>query len=110
MPNQKQRDEQPPGSSLIIVHAETFKRAIAKNLTIFPEAKSTTITTASHLFPQWQNWDGAEIHIFPDRGWVNAIVSVEKVDSQSKTIYTNSQQNLLPGKPLFYYQYPRSFR
>lgn len=97
---QRQRDEQSPKSSLIIVHAETFKRAIAKNLTIFPEAKSTTITTASH-FPQWQNWDGAEIHIFPDRGWVNAIVSVEKVDSQSNTIYINSPQNLLPGNRFF---------
>ena len=99
--NQKQSEEQPElGSSLIIVHAETFKQAIAKDLAIFPEVKSTTITTASG-FPQWQNWDGAEIHIFPDRGWVNAIVSVDKVDRQSNTIYTNSQQNLLPGNRFF---------
>ncbi|MGF1590471.1 MAG: right-handed parallel beta-helix repeat-containing protein [Pleurocapsa sp.] len=90
------------GKSLIVVHAETFEQAKGRDLTIFPETSlRTRIATAANQFPQWQSWQGAEVHIFPDRGWVNAILPVTKVDSQSHTIEVNSQQNLLPGNRFY---------
>ncbi|HEY9770031.1 MAG TPA: right-handed parallel beta-helix repeat-containing protein [Coleofasciculaceae cyanobacterium] len=90
------------GKSLIIVHAETFEQAKGQDLSIVPETGlRTDIATAANQFPQWQSWNNAEIHILPDRGWVNAILPVTKIDSQSHTIYVNSKQNLLPGNRFF---------
>ncbi len=90
------------GKSLIIVHAETFEQATGQDLAIFPETSlRTNIATAAKQFPRWQSWNGAEIHIFPDRGWVNAILPVTEVDSQSNTIYVESPQNLVPGNRFF---------
>lgn len=91
-----------PGKHLIIVHAETFEQAIGRDVAIFPEKHFRThIITAPDRFPQWQNWDGVEVHIFPSRGWVNAILPVAKVNPQSSTIYVNSQQDLQPGNRFF---------
>ena len=90
------------GKHLIIVHAETFEKAVGRDLAIFPEKHlRTRIPTVPNQFPKWQNWDGAEVHIFPYRGWVNAILPVIKVNQQSNTIYINSKQNLQPGNRFF---------
>lgn len=87
--------------NIIIVQAETFTKASARELAIFPEAKSSKITLSSQDFPQWRNWDGAEIQIFPDRGWVSGIVSVTGVNPQTKTIDTDSPLAIRPGNRFF---------
>ena len=91
-----------PGKHLIIVHAETFTEVSAKELTIFPEQYwRTHLTTAPDRFFDWESWSEAEIHVFPDRGWVNAILPVDEVDPATNTIYVKSQQDLKPGNRFF---------
>ena len=89
------------GRNIIVVHAETFSKAEARELAILPETKSTKIITSSEVFPQWQNWDGAEIQIFPHLGWVSAILSVTGVNPQTKTIDTDSHLDIRPGNRFF---------
>ena len=92
----------PAGKHLIVVHAETFTQVAAKELTVFPQQHQRThLAVFPSKFPDWQNWSGAEVHIFPDRGWVNAILPVERVDPTTRTIYVKSQQHLKPGNRFF---------
>ena len=86
--------QNPFADSFLYVNLSKPPKAIGQHL-------RTNITTAPNQLPNWQNWDGAEVHIFPERGWVNAILPVSKVDPQSNTIYVNSQQDLLPGNRFF---------
>lgn len=103
-PSQAEGVIEPPqaGKHLIVVHAETFTQVAAKELTVFPEHHERThLAVSPSKFPDWQNWSGAEVHIFPDRGWVNAILPVEGVDPATSTIYVKSQQPLKPGNRFF---------
>lgn len=95
--------EQPkPGKHLIIVHAETFEKSVGRELAIFPEKPIyDRISIAPAKFSNWQNWAGAEVHIFPAWGWVNAILPIQNVDKQSSTLYINSNQDIRPGNRFF---------
>ena len=68
-----------------------------KELALYPESWRTQLTMDAAQFPKWQTWKGGEIEIFPDRGWVNAILPVEKRDPSSKTIFLRSKQDIKPG-------------
>jgi len=50
---------------------------------------SDRIVVDSDLFPNWSNWNGAEVHSFLDRGLVNAILPIEKIDSQNHTLFVS---------------------
>ena len=90
------------GKHLIIVHAETFEKAVGRDLAVFPKKPlRDRIPIAPPKFPNWQNWEGAEVHIFPAWGWVNAILPVKNVDKQSSTLYVNSTQDIRPGNRFF---------
>ncbi len=88
--------------NLLIIHAETFSEAIAQEAIVFPEAKNRTqLKVTPETFPQWQNWQGAEVHIFPLLGWVNAILPVKNIDAASQTIFVKSKHNFLAGNRFF---------
>jgi hypothetical protein len=59
------------------------------------------ILLAPAQFPKWQDWEGAEIHIFPAWGWVNAILKVSGVDRDKNAILINCQQDIRPGNRFF---------
>lgn len=52
-------------------------------------------------FPDWQDWDGAEVHIFPAWGWVNAILKVDDVDRERFALKVQCQQDIRPGNRFF---------
>ena len=96
--NPSQIKQPPSGKHLVIVHAETFSRAMAEDVTIIPQQKNyDRLTIAKEQFPNWQNWEGAEVEIFPFRGWVNAILPVTRVEPESNSIYIDSQHELKRG-------------
>jgi len=52
-------------------------------------------------FPDWENWDDAEVHIFPAWGWVNTVLKVDGVDKENHAILIKSQQDIRPGNRFF---------
>lgn len=52
-------------------------------------------------FPEWQDWDDAEVHIFPAWGWVNAILEVDGVDKEANTLKVKCSQDIRPGNRFF---------
>ncbi len=90
------------GKHFILVHAETFVNAIGKDIAILPEKPiRDRLTVTSEQFPNWQNWQDAEVHVFPYRGWVNAILPITSLDRQSNTIHVRSKHNIEPGNRFF---------
>ena len=85
------------GRHSIVVHAESFGKQKTKELALYPEPWRTQLTMDAQQFPNWQSWKGGEIEIFPDRGWVNAILPVEKRNPSAKTIFVSSKHDIKPG-------------
>jgi parallel beta-helix repeat protein len=52
-------------------------------------------------FPNWTDWDSAEVHIFPAWGWVNTVMKVKGVDKENHAIFVNCQQDIRPGNRFF---------
>jgi hypothetical protein len=59
------------------------------------------IAITPQQFPNWKNWDGAEVHIFLAEGYLNAILPVTSVDKQSHKLFVNSNMNIKPGNRFF---------
>ena len=86
------------GKHLVVIHAETFNKSTAEDLVIVPKQQNRDrIIVAEDKFPNWQNWENAEVEIFPTKGWVNAILPVNRVEPESNSIYVSSKQDLLAG-------------
>ena len=55
-------------------------------------------------FPNWQNWEGAEVHIFMKRNYGNSIFPVDSVDKENQTLrgnFTNANYPLAFGNRFF---------
>jgi len=52
-------------------------------------------------FPQWENWEGAEVHIFPAESWVNTVLKVNRVDKENHTLFVQCEQDIQPGNRFF---------
>ncbi|MEO0272135.1 MAG: right-handed parallel beta-helix repeat-containing protein [candidate division WOR-3 bacterium] len=59
------------------------------------------IVVDSEFFPNWSNWEGAEVNIFPDRGWANSILQVNNVERESNTLFINSERDIIAGNRFF---------
>jgi parallel beta-helix repeat protein len=94
------------GKHLIPIQAEACTKAIAKesevsNPASVQQAIYNRLVIESQQFPNWQNWEGAELHIFPAWGWVNAILPLTSVDKESKTLHFNCDQDIRPGNRFY---------
>ncbi len=97
---------QPPkeGKHLLLIQAEACTRAVGKEVQVshpVPHGTRERIGVAPDKFPQWQGWEGAEVHIFPAWGWVNAILTVEKVDKERCALFVRCEQDIRPGNRFF---------
>jgi parallel beta-helix repeat protein len=68
---------------------------------LIPKDTYDRILCDPEVFPDWENWDGAEVHIFPSWGWVNTIMKVTGVDKENHAILVNCQQDIRPGNRFF---------
>jgi hypothetical protein len=92
------------GKHLLIVQAEACDKAAGKEVTVpkpdVPGLNDRIILNQAK-FPQWKNWDGAEVHIFPAWSWVNTILKVKSADKASHTLFVDCQQDIRPGNRFF---------
>ncbi len=97
---------QPPTANhhLVLIQAEACQRAIGKEIKLpkpdIPGLQDRIFIDQAK-FPQWQNWEGAEVHIFPSWSWLNTILPVTSVNKESQTLFVNSQQDIRPGNRFF---------
>ncbi|MBN1346132.1 MAG: right-handed parallel beta-helix repeat-containing protein [Phycisphaerae bacterium] len=97
----------PKGSHLILVQAETFTTAKAKEFRVNkpgPVYHKDRFTFRQGDIKPWPRSPEPEIHIFPAWGWVNAILSLAKVDHEKRIAYVtnrNCTQELRPGNRYF---------
>ncbi len=97
---------EPPkqGKHLLLVQAEACEKAIGKEITVSRGAlpgSRDRIVIAPNKFPDWKDWSGAEVHIFPAWGWVNAILKVDGVDKERRTLFVKCEQDIRPGNRFF---------
>ena len=92
------------GKHLLLIQAEACTKAIGKEVSVprpdLPGSRNR-IVIAPNKFPDWNDWSGAEVHIFPAWGWVNAILKVEGVDKERHTIFVKCEQDIRPGNRFF---------
>ncbi|MGB9596302.1 MAG: right-handed parallel beta-helix repeat-containing protein [Candidatus Poribacteria bacterium] len=66
-----------------------------------PEKTYDRIIFKPSEFPNWDNWDDADVHIFPAWGWVNTIMKVKGVDKENHAIIVDCKQDIRPGNRFF---------
>ena len=94
-----------PGAHVLVIQAEAAARAIGREITIpqFPQitGNMNLLRFPRGTFPAWSDWSGAQVHIFPAWGWVNAVVAVTGVDAEKQTLHVDSSQDIRPGNRFF---------
>ena len=97
---------QPPkdGKRVLLIQTEACEKAVGKEVVVpkpsLPGAHDR-IVMSSFQFPLWNDWEGAEVHIFPAWGWVNAIVKVDGVDKARRALRVKCEQDIRPGNRFF---------
>lgn len=66
-----------------------------------PPGKRDRIHLRSADMPDWKDWEGAEIHVFPAWGWNNKVVPVDRVDRGKGVIYADFGDDIRPGNRFF---------
>ncbi len=66
-----------------------------------PEKTYNRIIFKPEDFPNWMDWEDAEVHIFPAWGWVNTIMKVNGVDKENHAILVDCKQDIRPGNRFF---------
>jgi hypothetical protein len=66
-----------------------------------PENTYDRIPFDPSVFPDWENWDDAEVHIFPAWGWVNTVMKIKGVDKENHAILVDCSQDIRPGNRFF---------
>ena len=92
------------GKQLIVIQAEAFSDAVGKELkTAAPQPPRIHdhVVVAREDFPQWADWDGGDLHIFPAWGWVNTIVEIHGADAEQATLRVDCPQDIRPGNRFY---------
>ncbi len=106
-PKGQELPEPAQGSHALLVHAEAFEEAKAKEFKVARGLASVYKDRFHFRKGDWSEWPRSpepEIHIFPAWGWVNSILSVDKVDFESCTVHVtnkNCSQELRLGNRYF---------
>ena len=81
------------GKKLLVVQAEAYEEAKAREFGV--SHKSAVHKDRFHFRAgDWQPWPRSpepEVHIFPAWGWVNSILSVERVDFERLLVHVTNQ-------------------
>lgn len=92
------------GNHVVLFHAETCTKAEGPEIKVGkPAATASTefLVTAPKEFPQWTDWTGAELHIFPAWGWVNTVTEIHGVDVEKSVLRVKCPQEIRPGNRYF---------
>jgi parallel beta-helix repeat protein len=72
-----------------------FARDDRSNRSGFQFGKDYIVVDSEH-FPNWQNWEGAELYAYKDLNWANSILPVTKVDKNNYTLFGNFKEDEYP--------------
>ena len=95
------------GKHVVVVQVEAFDSGKGKEFAVArgrPSYHRNKFQFRPGDLEPWPGLTEAEIHIFPAWGWVNAILSVAKVDHEQNVAYVtngNCTQELRPGNRYF---------
>ena len=93
-PKGQELPEPTEGSQYLLIHAEAFEEAKAKEFKISRGAAATHRDRFHFRKGDWAKWPRSpepEIHIFPAWGWVNSILSVDQIDFETCTVHVTNQ-------------------
>ncbi|NEO82703.1 MAG: right-handed parallel beta-helix repeat-containing protein [Spirulina sp. SIO3F2] len=97
-------DAPAPGYGLLQIQAEACDRAVGQVNVPIPmdiRGQYDRIVLKPEDFPTWQDWQDAEVHIFPAWGWVNTILKVQGVDTQQSLLRVDCLKDIRPGNRFF---------
>jgi len=83
------RLEQPKTGHLLLIQAEACDEAIGKEVTVAtpqPPGSREVLSFREGDIPRWRDVSGAELHIFPAWGWVNAIAPIVRIDYDARRV------------------------
>ncbi|WP_036479371.1 right-handed parallel beta-helix repeat-containing protein [Myxosarcina sp. GI1] len=76
--------------NLIVVQAEAFDRSVGNKIATFSRSRLRhRLAIAPGQFPNWQDWEGAEVNVFLTGDYGNAILPITQVDRAARTLYGN---------------------
>lgn len=83
------RLDKPREGHLLLIQAEACEQAIGKEITIAapqPAGSREYLVFREGDLPRWREISGAELHLFPAWGWVNAIAPVVRIDYDTRRV------------------------
>jgi len=93
------------GKHMILFHAEMCEKAEGKDMTIKRAPGTQAFKYGEGDLPKtWANPKEMEVHIFPAWGWVNAILTVDRIDPKTRSVHIacpNSQELRLGNRYYF---------
>ncbi|MCP4643761.1 MAG: hypothetical protein GY851_25170 [bacterium] len=92
------------GTHAVLFHAEKCSKAVGPEIRIGQQQEGKVfdrVTVDPADLPDWTDWTGAEMHIFPAWGWVNTILAVEGVDRDESAFRVTSPQDIRPGNRFY---------
>ncbi len=82
--------------SCVAKHGAEIKVGEAK-----PKGLKDRLIMDNSDFPDWDSWEGADLHIFPAWGWVNTIIPIKGADATKATLFVDSPQEIRPGNRFY---------
>ncbi|MCS6949311.1 MAG: right-handed parallel beta-helix repeat-containing protein [bacterium] len=83
------RLDKPKQGHLILIQAEACDEAIGREVTVAvpqPPGSREYLVFREGDIPRWSDLSGAELHIFPAWGWVNAIAPIVRIDYDTRRV------------------------
>lgn len=93
------------GCHMVLFHAEMFEKGEGKEMKVVRAPGKQAFRYAKSDLPRpWANPKEIEVHIFPAWGWVNAILTLDRIDDATCTAHIaspNSQELWLGNRYFF---------
>lgn len=83
------RLDKPKTGHLLLIQAEACEEALGKEVTVAttqPAGSREYLVFREGDIPRWEDTSGAELHIFPAWGWVNAIAPIVRIDYDTRKV------------------------
>ena len=92
------------GKHAVLVQAEMCSEASGKNITVGvpnPIVTRDRLIMDADAFPDWDSWEGAELHIFPAMGWLSTILPIHGTENERTSLLVDSTQDIRSGNRFF---------
>ena len=95
------------GAPVIVIQAESCEVLEGESVRIpqtSPPGSKAFMTFKEGDIPKWDRIEGAELHVFPRTGWVNAVVPIEEIDYDRRRVVFSgdgAEQDVRKGNRYF---------